>query len=220
MLLYSVILETYCLFFPLCCFNLQLLCFQMIAVSIISRREESGTVLYWRVLVLIIYVLIWVTSARYRLSFFSEVWRMQWKLLLLICIRGYDLEKHLNVFLSILVSRAKLGRGRTEAREVSSAAVKQLPSSALFILVTPWWEGEATGKTQFSLFHFTNEHVRSRETKSESHKAMDAYSCWDLWELDTYKHFRVSRFSELLRLLWKPGTEQGSHLVLLGCFQS
>lgn len=48
---------------------------------------------------------------------------------------------------SILVSRARSGRGGTEAREVPSAAAEQLTSSALFSLGMPCWEGEATVKT-------------------------------------------------------------------------
>lgn len=101
---------------------------------------------------------------------------MKSKLLLLICTRGYDSEKHFDMLLSVLVSRARLGRGGTEASEVSSAAVEQLTSSALFSLIMPHWEREATVKTRYSLFHFTNEDVRYRATKSLSHKAMDACS--------------------------------------------
>ena len=74
------------------------------------------------------------------------------------------------------MSRVRLGRGGTEAREVSSATAEHLTSSALFSLIMPRWEGDATVKTLFSLFHFTNEVVRCRETKSQRDKAMDAYS--------------------------------------------
>lgn len=82
----------------------------------------------------------------------------------------------MDMFLSILVSRARLGREGTEAREVYSAAV-ELTSSTLFSLLMPCWDGEATVKTQFSLFHFINEAVKYRKAKSQSHKTMVAYSC-------------------------------------------
>lgn len=60
------------------------------------------------------------------LIFFSEFWRTRWKLLPLICPRGYNLEKCLNMVLNCFAKEGLVRQGRSGAREVSSAAAEQL----------------------------------------------------------------------------------------------
>lgn len=59
------------------------------------------------------------------ITFFSEVWRAQLKLPLLICPRGCNLKKHLNMVLSVLLKRAQAG-GKFPLLPLSSSAVLSL----------------------------------------------------------------------------------------------